>query len=204
MGPFLFFMRLGVYCFGDRFMWKITDKPLDYYIRGVHQDIFINFLNVHDEEDFIVDENVMKPLLVKFNSLSELKPLFEAICGLPFIVFLFDNEFDSTKSFTASEAFNPYEYRVKVSEWRLKQAKKFSGDKGVMLRVSVPKDLCNQSFFNLFKSFLDQASPGERVRVALSLSLGGKLVEADMDIPSIDKDSLKEFFSGCVVEESVL
>lgn len=185
-------------------MWEKTDKPLEYYIRGVHQDIFINFLNVHDEEDFIVDENLMKPLLMKFNSISELKPLFEAVCGLPFIVFLFDNEFDSTKSFTASEAFNPYEYKVKVSEWRLKQARKFVGNGGIMLRISVPKELCNQSFFNSFKSFLDQASLGERVRVVLQLSLGGKPVEADMDIPSIDKGSLKEFFSGCVVEESVL
>jgi len=185
-------------------MWEKTDKPLDYYIRGVHQDIFINFLNVHDEEDFIVDENVMKPLLMKFNSISELKPLFEAVCGLPFIVFLFDNEFDSTKSFTASEAFNPYEYKVKVSEWRLKQAKKFVGDEGILLKVSVPQELCNQSFFNSFKSFLHLASPGIRVRVVLSLALGGKTVEADMDIPSINKDSLKEFFSGCVVEEFVL
>ena len=197
-------MRSGVYGYESEFMWNKTEKDLNYYVRGVHQDVFVNFLNVHDEEDFIVDENIMKPLLVKFNMLSELKPLFEAICGLPFIVFLFDNEFDSTKSFTAAEAFNPYEYRVKVAEWRLKQAKKFVGDQGTMLRVSVPKELCTQSFFNSFKSFLDLASPGVRVRVVLSLVLGGKAVEADMDIPSINKDSLKEFFSGCVIEEFIL
>ena len=93
-------------------MWVDTNKSLEDFLAGVHQDYYSNFLNVHDEADYIVDEHVMRPLLVHINKISENKVLFDSLCKMPFINFKFDNEYDDHGSFTASRAFNPYEYEA--------------------------------------------------------------------------------------------
>jgi len=87
------------------------NKSREDLLRGLHQDTFINIFSVHDETVQSLDKRLAQPIMTRMIQMAELDKIFSQV-DLPFIKFKFDVEYDKFGSYTASQAFDVYEYAM--------------------------------------------------------------------------------------------
>ena len=88
-----------------------TSKTWDDYLVGLHQDMLVNFLSVHDEVVVLVDKHLAQSIMTNCVKIAQLDKIFDKV-GVPYITFKFDIEYDEWGSYTAHKQFDVYKYSL--------------------------------------------------------------------------------------------
>ena len=96
-------------------MFIETNKTIDEYKIGLHQNYLATFLVIHDEFDLLVDRFMVDALSAKIADILENRKIFGKL-GYSFVRFKFDVEYDEWGSFTPQKTLNAIEYALKKYE----------------------------------------------------------------------------------------
>ena len=97
------------------FVKPLYKKPDD-YLQDVQNDVIIPWLAVHDELDFVIDYNLLIPVMKKITRIAHCKEEWSKLSSIPYVNFLFDTEYDPWGSFTARSALKDDQESVALAK----------------------------------------------------------------------------------------
>jgi len=160
--------------------FKKTPHSIEDFKADKRFNLLIPVLAIHDEVDFLIDSNLLHPIINRLDHIAKVRHIFDKV-GFKYIPFQFDYEFDLTnRTFLPLDSYSPFKAYIEYLQNKViesptikKEASGLSTPKEGVDRLTVAQQwLLLEDDPEKIQAILDTLPTGGNTMVILSIKVG--------------------------------